>query len=169
MGTDTFGERLRAVRQARNLTLRHLAERAEISQALLSQVERGQTSPSLKTLLKLRNALNLPSSFFFEDRTPQDTHHDIEARHVCRVNERPRLVSEPGAPHKELLHKGHAQVFEMMIVHMPPNTELGPTAFQYPSEKGGLVLEGVPVLQLGGHDACLQPGDSFQFDGRQPH
>lgn len=169
MDTDNFGQRLRAVRQARNLTLRHLAESAEISQALLSQVERGQTSPSLKTLLKLRNALNLPSSFFFEDKGVSPAVGQIETDYICREDERPRLVFEAGAPHKELLHKGHSKVFEMMIVHMPPETEIGPTAFRYPSEKGGLVLAGTPTLRVAGHDSVLYPGDSFQFDGWQSH
>jgi len=167
MDTQDFGERLRAERKARRLTLQELAGKTEISSGLLSQIERGQTSPSLKTLLKLRNTLELPSSFFFEGETlPQP---DADPAYICRAEDRPQLDLGPGAPHKELLHHGGSRIFEMMIVHTPPKGQLGPAAVQYPSEKGGVVLEGSIELRVGERASLLSIGDSFLFDGGHAH
>ncbi len=39
----------------------------------------------------------------------------------------------------------------------------------YPSEKGGLVMEGQITLHVGANATLLSEGDSFQFDGALPH
>ncbi|HEY0295279.1 MAG TPA: helix-turn-helix domain-containing protein [Bordetella sp.] len=163
-----FGQKLRAVRKAKHMTLQELARRAEISPGLLSQVERGVSSPLLKTLLKLRNALDLPSSFFFEEDPPLPQ-AEADPSYLCRAGDRPRLDMGDMAPHKELLHHNDSRVFEMMIIHIPPRTKVGPAAMQYPSEKGGLVLEGRVDLNVDGRSSLLSSGDSFLFDGSAPH
>jgi transcriptional regulator with XRE-family HTH domain len=53
-----FGERLRELRQKRNLTLRALCDTAGMSLAYLSDLERGLKVPSLTTLVRLAVALN---------------------------------------------------------------------------------------------------------------
>lgn len=170
-GGDTaavsFGDKLRHVRKTvKKMTLQQLAAQADISQGLLSQIERGATSPSLRTLTKLRAALDLPSSFFFDDEHPlSDTSPDPD--YVCRSNERPVLVLGPGEPYKELLHHGASRVFEFMIITIPANGTSEPIS--YPSEKGGYVLEGQLGLLVDGHSTLLEPGDSFLFDGIRTH
>ena len=61
-----LGRKLRSLRQARDLSLKSLAEEAGISIALLSQVERDQVDPSLDTLRKLARALNVPLFSLFQ-------------------------------------------------------------------------------------------------------
>ncbi len=53
-----FGERLHELREKRGLTLRDLAERAEMSLTYVSDLERGQKVPSLTTLVRLASALD---------------------------------------------------------------------------------------------------------------
>lgn len=50
-------ERLKELRTARQLTLKELAERSELSVSYLSDIERGRTVPTLATLETLANAL----------------------------------------------------------------------------------------------------------------
>jgi quercetin dioxygenase-like cupin family protein/DNA-binding XRE family transcriptional regulator len=163
---SSFGEKLRFYRESRNLSLKDLAEKAGISVGILSQVERGINSPSLRTLSKVRTALGLPSSFFFDDDHPPVTGSD-EPDFVCRVADRPQLFLGPGAPHKELLHHGTPRVFEFMTIELPPRYESGTSS--YPSEKGGYVLEGEVIMTVGDKTVTLHPGDSFLFDGIKPH
>lgn len=163
---STFGEKLRFYRESRNLSLKELAGKAGISVGILSQVERGINSPSLRTLSKVRTALGLPSSFFFDDDHPPVTGSD-EPDFICRVADRPQLFLGPGAPHKELLHHGTPRVFEFMTIELPPNYESGTSS--YPSEKGGYVLEGTVIMTVGDKTVTLHPGDSFLFDGIKPH
>src|SRR5690349_4334567 len=62
-----FGETVRSFRVRSGLSLRELALRTGLSVGMLSQIERNVTSPSLKTLTKLRIGLDVPLSALFED------------------------------------------------------------------------------------------------------
>ncbi|MDR3123762.1 MAG: helix-turn-helix domain-containing protein, partial [Treponema sp.] len=54
-----FGGKIRAVRERRSLTLREVAEKAGVSESLVSQIERNRVSPAIDTLLALADALDL--------------------------------------------------------------------------------------------------------------
>lgn len=60
---STIGERIRDLRNARNLTLKDLSLRANISISFLSDIESGRTRPSVDTLLSLANALGVPTDY----------------------------------------------------------------------------------------------------------
>src|SRR3954452_19215099 len=53
------GPRVRALREAMDLSLRDLAERSGVSAPMLSQVERGETSPTLQVAAKIASGLEL--------------------------------------------------------------------------------------------------------------
>ena len=54
-----MGERLRAARQGRGLSLRDLAERLGVSASLISQIETGRANPSVSTLYALVDELDV--------------------------------------------------------------------------------------------------------------
>ncbi|WP_204323984.1 helix-turn-helix domain-containing protein, partial [Stenotrophomonas maltophilia] len=66
------GARIRALRQAKGLSLDTVAGKAGLSIGFLSQIERGLSSPSLKALASLADALGLPIAGLFEARAPSD-------------------------------------------------------------------------------------------------
>jgi transcriptional regulator with XRE-family HTH domain len=53
------GPRVRALREAMGLSLRELALRCGVSSAMLSQVERGETSPTLQVAARIASGLEL--------------------------------------------------------------------------------------------------------------
>jgi XRE family transcriptional regulator, regulator of sulfur utilization len=55
----TLGPRIRALREASSLSLRDLAERSGVSAPMLSQVERGETSPTLQVAARIASGLEL--------------------------------------------------------------------------------------------------------------
>lgn len=55
----TIGQRIREVRRERELTLKQLADKSGLTLTYLSDVERGQTRPSLKALLRIAGALEV--------------------------------------------------------------------------------------------------------------
>lgn len=59
------GQRLRQLREERNISMRGLATRSGLSANALSMIERGKTSPSVSTLYKLSDALGVPITEFF--------------------------------------------------------------------------------------------------------
>src|SRR3954464_9169958 len=54
-----IGPRVRALRVAMDLSLRDLAERSGVSAPMLSQVERGETSPTLAVAARIASGLDL--------------------------------------------------------------------------------------------------------------
>ncbi|HEY5188793.1 MAG TPA: helix-turn-helix transcriptional regulator, partial [Solirubrobacteraceae bacterium] len=54
-----LGARIRALREAEGLSLRDLAQRSQVSAPMLSQVERGETSPSLQIANRIAHGLQL--------------------------------------------------------------------------------------------------------------
>jgi transcriptional regulator with XRE-family HTH domain len=59
MGENLFGEYIRRVRNLKDLSLRELAEKADMSFSQLSKIERGDSSPTQSTIEKLSFGLNV--------------------------------------------------------------------------------------------------------------
>ena len=69
-GTDQYharaiGEKLRAVRQQQDMSLRDLAGKADISASMLSQIETGKAFPSVRSLYNIAAALSVKVDYFF--------------------------------------------------------------------------------------------------------
>ena len=65
---STLGKRVREYRNRANITQNELAEKAQIDNNNLSRIERGETTPTLETVLKIANALNItPNDILLEN------------------------------------------------------------------------------------------------------
>ena len=62
-----IGEKLRTVRQERQMSLRELAKNAEISASMLSQIETGKVFPSVRSLYDIATALGVTVDYFFPE------------------------------------------------------------------------------------------------------
>ncbi len=65
------GLRLRSLREQQGLSLRALAERCGLSINAISQIERGENSPTVSSLHRLAVALNVPITDFFQEEARQ--------------------------------------------------------------------------------------------------
>jgi mannose-6-phosphate isomerase-like protein (cupin superfamily)/DNA-binding XRE family transcriptional regulator len=63
--TINIGQKLKVARLQQRLSLRELAERAEVSASLLSKIENGKATPSVRSLHSIAEALLLPVDYFF--------------------------------------------------------------------------------------------------------
>ena len=63
--TLNIGEKLRAARKNARMSLRDLADKAEVSASMLSQIENGKAYPSVRSLYSIAAALSLPVDYFF--------------------------------------------------------------------------------------------------------
>ena len=62
-----FGEKLRTVREKKGYTLKVVAQKAGVSESLVSQIERNRVSPAIDTLLTLADVLDINLEFLFEE------------------------------------------------------------------------------------------------------
>lgn len=67
-----IGAKLRSARLGQNLSLRDLAQRAEVSASLISQIENGKANPSVRSLHSIADALSLPVDYFFPDKPDRE-------------------------------------------------------------------------------------------------
>jgi len=63
-----IGEKLRAVRQERQMSLRELASKAEMSASMISQIETGKVFPSVRSLYGIADALDVSVDYFFPEQ-----------------------------------------------------------------------------------------------------
>lgn len=169
-GLDALGERLRKLRSARGLTIVQLAEKAGVSSGLISQIERGNSNPSIKTLQRLRVALGVNLWEFLDGHpaAPAEADAPSVSSFVRRKADRPRIIVGMTRLVKELLSPRSDRNLRFMIITLPPGGESEDVIIGE-GEKGGLVLQGRARLTVGSDDAQLAEGDSFQFPSSIAH
>ena len=74
----TMGEKLRAARLHQSMSLRELAEKAEVSASLLSQIENGKANPSVRSLYSIAAALSLPVDSFLPNNSVNEAKVEAE-------------------------------------------------------------------------------------------
>lgn len=163
---DGLGTRLRALRKARGQSLVELSRTSKVSVAMISQIETGQVTPSLKTLEKLRVALDVPfGSFFSQGVADSRRVRPI----VVRQDARRALNFGRLGLYKELLSPDWASDLEVMELVLAAGGNSGDEPWVRSGEKAGVVVSGRFVLTHGADTYELEVGDSFQFDGSIPH
>jgi XRE family transcriptional regulator, regulator of sulfur utilization len=159
------GPRIRALREALGLSLRDLAERTGVSAPMLSQVERGETSPTLAVAAKIAGGLELSLSQLL--RLDEDGHVV-----VTRSGERRRRVRR-GHTLEELTPPLPGQRADVSLHTLAPNAATGgpddPPLHEPGSRETTVVLEGELTLFVDGERRELREGDSVTFDADLPH
>jgi transcriptional regulator with XRE-family HTH domain len=159
-----IGEDIRALRRSRELTLQSLSAAIGRSVGWLSQIERGQATPSVRDLGRLAEQLGISISFFFRSSGRDEGEKGLIQRQADRV---PIGSMESGLA-EELLSPRLGGGFEMIrSVFAPGASSEGPVSARG-AEHGGVLLEGTLLLAIGEREFRLSPGDSFQFAG-QPY
>lgn len=163
---QAIGGRLREERRRLGLTLQDVADRSGLSLGMISKIENTQTSPSLRTLARLSQALEVPVTTFF-----RGLEEERDASYV-RAGDGIELVRQ-GTRHGhryELLAaaKGAQRRVQPFLVTLTEQSETFPL-FQHDGVEFLYTLEGSFVYRYGRHTYDMEPGDSLMFDGHVPH
>ena len=160
-GIDMLGQKLRVLRQARNLSLKSLAQEAGVSIALLSQVERDQQDPSLDTLRKLARALNVPLFSLFQE-SPETGVAVITHERRLSVS-----TSSEGVAYTRISPGfGRLEVLEGVL---EPGAASSPELWEHASEECAVVLSGELTVEFEDQSHVLHRGDSIYFDSHRAH
>lgn len=157
---------LRALRTGKRLSLKVVAGRAGLSIGLLSQIERGLTTPSMRSLRQISAALGVSPSLLFEAFEPDDT---SEGRHVVRRSGRKVLGLEHIGLHMEIMSPEGGGPIQGFASYLRPGGESGPEFDSHEGHEFGIVVDGCLDLFLGTDVYNLAPGDSFAFCSETPH
>ncbi len=174
-----MGQQLRAIRRKHGLSLRALAEKANVSISLLSQIENGKSMPSVKTLHNIADALDVPLGHFFPnpddpllDETANGNYNDgnepSPQKLVLRHVNRPKLVLNGGVEWMNLTPRENKDA-QFLELHYPVGASSNATMSNHQGREFGLVLAGELTIEFDGDALVLGEGDSIIFDSTQPH
>ena len=159
------GSRVRALREGMGFSLRDLAERSGVSAPMLSQVERGETSPTLAIAAKIAAGLELTLSQLL--RLDEGSHAV-----VSRAGRR-RSYEHGGHRYEELTPPLPGLRADVSLHELVPGAGTGqagdPPMHEPGSRETAVVLEGQLSLILDGVRHDLSEGDSVTFDADLPH
>jgi transcriptional regulator with XRE-family HTH domain len=178
-----IGRRLARHRGHRGMRVAELAREVGVTPSLISQIERGQSRPSVSTLFALAQALDVPVDAFFReppadgpaaaDADPQrrPAGHERgqgEGRYVVRRGSRAAIDIEGGVRWERLTPEtlSHLDFFELVY---GPGAESNPTLYSHPGTEMVLVMTGRLEISVGFETYRLEPGDSMQFPSSVPH
>jgi transcriptional regulator with XRE-family HTH domain len=157
------GGRLRAIRHLRRATLKAVAERANLSESFLSQIERGKATPSVASLTRIAAALGVQVADLFE------SHATRADPRVLRRARRPTLGFGNRA-RKYLLTPRPLENLEVFTAEFVPGGSTGDEPYTHgDSEELVVVLAGSIQLQLGERLFELEQGDSIDYLSSTPH
>ena len=163
-GTE-LAARLRLLRQKKGLTLSALAEKTATTKGFLSQVERGTKAPSISTLMRIAQSLDVPVAELF---ARSDGHEP--AYSLVRSHERQRYAREGtlyGYHYEAIAFRKGRKRMEPFVV-LPP-LRMPQKSFKHKGDEMVLVLTGRVEIELGDELIVLKPGDCIYFDASTPH
>ncbi|MFO7661016.1 MAG: cupin domain-containing protein [Chloroflexota bacterium] len=155
------GQRIRALREVEGLSLRALAERCGLSINAISQIERGENSPTVSSLHLLATALGVSIADLFKDEQQQN---------VLYVRPADRLRSEARGVRMESLGIGLAnQQIEPFVVIVDPGVDNSDQPINHSGEELVYCVTGEIDYSIADQVYAMRPGDSLIFDATQPH
>ena len=160
-----FGNKLRLVRERKNMTLKDVAAKAGVSESLISQIERNRVSPSIDTLIAIANTLNIDLEYLFKDLKNDKTVS------IVKPADRNRLLQN-GVDYQQLSFIPETDInpsVEAFYIDIPPGKEKGDLEFGHPGRELGTIIEGEGELLYGASTYMLEAGDTVSFSSDIPH
>lgn len=184
-----LGQRIRDIRKNRKMTITKLADATGLTPSMISQVERSIISPSIETLKKICNTLQIPIGVLFEDvgiNTASAAPPLVQLNNLDSFfNQLPSLNLNNKSPvvHQEqrkflspgkgirfyLLNPNLSGPIEFIYNEYDPGSTTGPDLYSHPGCECGLILSGELIVQIKQEVYLLREGDSITFNSTDPH
>lgn len=157
-----IAENLKKLRKERGLSLGQLSELSTLSKVVLSQIEKGETNPTINTIWKISTALNVPYTSLLEQQ-----------QHDASIIKKSDIVSQvaddrhyrlycyyPNTPHRN---------FELFQMELDEGSEYASVGHSEKSEEYIMVLEGQLTLEVNNETFILQADDTITFTASAKH
>lgn len=159
-----LGKTIQRLRKAYNLSLSELAEQSGVAKSIISQIERNETNPTLATIWRLSQALDVSIERVLA--------HSDEEPFIERFSraDTPRLVSEDGRVRLAII--GWIKTVEWLQwydVTADPGGVLESDAHQRGSVESLSVTEGQFAVEVAGEVQRAGPGETLRYRCDRPH
>ncbi|MFZ5634604.1 MAG: helix-turn-helix domain-containing protein [Bacillota bacterium] len=157
-----IGKNLHRIRKEKGLSLDRVAGITGVSKAMLGQIERGESNPTVTTLWKIATGLRVSFTSFMEDETPAVS---------IISHEQIKPLLEDAGKYKvyPLFPFGRAKGFELFTVELEPGCRHESEAHNAGVEEYITVCRGRLDLVLGEETYTIHRGDAIRFPADRPH
>jgi transcriptional regulator with XRE-family HTH domain len=165
-GDPKIGQRIRALRDRKNMSQKELAERSDLSGMALSLIERNRSSPTLVTLVALAQACGVKVTDFFSDDGKQEVDDGRkEPDHVVFRSDNGMRRNAVDVLATNL--KGSN--LNLFLARLGPNKKGRRNRCFHPGEEFVYCLTGQIECKVGKERIILEPGDAITYRGNIPH
>lgn len=169
-GKKLVGEKIKAIREAKKMTLQTVAENSGLDEKLVAQIEGDVNIPGLSPLLKIARALGVRLGTFLDD-------NDNIGPEVCRAGVTEKSLSTSNTKSRSNSHLDFASLashkagrsMEPFIINIEPADEKNLILSSHEGEEFIYVLEGVVKIIYGKDTYLLEKGDSIYYDSIVEH
>lgn len=159
-----LAEQLKQVRKEKGWSLDKASQQTGVSKAMLGQIERGESSPTVATLWKIASGCDESLSRFLEPRIdPDDVHHVRSANALRQQPASDKLLVSPLFPFEQRFG------FELFELTMLPGYENYSEPHSAGVTEHVVVISGSMALFIDGEWLQLEAGDALRFAADQPH
>lgn len=156
------GERLKEIRNARQLTLDDVAEQTGVSKPMLGQIERGQSSPTINLLWKISTGLKIPLSFFCRQQEADYMIAGLDEINVI-TEENGRMRAYPLFPFDPIRN------VEVFYIEFEAGAEHQSLPHVAGVEEYIFLTQGTLIMLIGGKEVHLEERESLRFRADIPH
>lgn len=155
-----IGKKIKDLRNRNGLTQEELADRAELTKGFISQLERGQVSPSVVTLLDLIECLGITAAEFFKETEEEKIVFSEEGYF--------EKIDEAGNSIQWIVPTAQGNSMEPLLVVIQPHQSLSEDK-PHAGEEFGYVILGRLKVYLGDKAYTVKAGESFYYPAKRKH
>jgi transcriptional regulator with XRE-family HTH domain len=153
-----IGERIKALREEKRMSLRVLSKKSGISANALSLIERNKTSPTVTTLTAVARAFGLPVNDFFVDSEKEKDGFVVYKR----------SASHDGAV-QAMATNLRSQNLNPLFLRLAPNERFRKDLCFHPGDEFVYCLSGEIECEIDSSKIRLGPGDAVTYKAEIPH
>lgn len=160
-----FGEKLRQVREHKGYTLKVVAQKAGVSESLVSQIERNHVSPAIDTLLALADVLDINLEFLFDEYRKKRPVQIIRANERASINEDDITYEQLAKPESTDTENS----IESYVLRIPAGSRTHRGSYGHLGREFGIIIKGKARLTYENKEYILEEGDSVSFSAGIRH
>lgn len=153
-----LGEKIKDLRERRNMSLRDLSKKSGVSANALSLIERNKTSPTVSTLLAIANAFGVKLNDFFSE--PEEEKGDYVIYKGSQRGE---------SDVQQLAANLKGQNLNPVMLRLAPRERFAKEVCVHPGDEFVYCLSGSLECEIGDERVRLDVGDAVTYKGAIPH
>jgi len=159
---EIISKNLKYLRHERNLSLEQLSEITGVSKSMLGQIERAESNPTINTLWKITNGLDVSFSRIMRTKDPVNM--------IIKDEDIKTIIEDDGKYMLyPIINKDSDRNFEVYKVEVLKNGKLKSNSHKEGTQEFITVFSGELVIKIKDEEFRIKKGQSFRFQADEPH